>query len=160
MRKNSAVEVAKFLYQNIMTRTGCPSDQGTHFLNKVIQELTKHHMIIHKKSSVYHPQCNGQAESSNKILVKTLKKTVQAHKRDCDKKLDSALWALQGKHRNDTLQVGLWVGSCSTNGVHGPKPNVAVEDRLPMEESQEKRIHEPMTLDEEKQNSILVAETI
>lgn len=53
LKKNNAVEVAKFLYQNIMTRFGCP--------NKVVQELTTKHMIIHKKSSMYHPQCNGQA---------------------------------------------------------------------------------------------------
>ena len=59
LRKNNAAEVAKFLYQNIMTRFGCPvelvSDQGTHFLNKAVQQLTTKHMIIHKKSSIYHP---------------------------------------------------------------------------------------------------------
>ena len=80
LRNNTAAEVAKFLYENIMTRFGCPvelvSDQGIHFLNRVMEELTTKHMIIHKKSSTYHPQCNGQAESTNKILVKTLKKRV------------------------------------------------------------------------------------
>ena len=59
LRKNNAAKVAKFLYQNIMTRFGCPvelvSDQGTQFLNKVVQELTTKHMIIHKKLLVYHP---------------------------------------------------------------------------------------------------------
>ena len=44
---------------------GCPiklvSDQGSHFLNKVVHELTTMYMIIHKKSSVYHPQSNGRA---------------------------------------------------------------------------------------------------
>ena len=63
LRNNTAAEVAKFLYENIMTRFGCPvelvSDQGTHFLNRVMEELTTKHMIIHKKSSTYHPQCNG-----------------------------------------------------------------------------------------------------
>ena len=63
LRDNSAKSVAKFLYKNIMTRFGCPveliSDQGGHFLNHVIEFLTKTHMIMHKKSSTYHPQANG-----------------------------------------------------------------------------------------------------
>ena len=73
LRDNKAASVAKFIYSNIMTRFGCPieliSDQGTHFLNGVIRELTQTHMILHKKSTPYHPQANGQAESSNKTLV-------------------------------------------------------------------------------------------
>lgn len=106
LKRNFTFEVATFLYQNIMTRFGCPielvSDQGMHFLNKVIKELTTHHMIIHKKSLVYHPQCNGQVESTNKILVRTLKRIVEANKKDWDKKLDSALWAYRTSYRVTT----------------------------------------------------------
>ena len=51
LRDNKASSVAKFLYKNIMTRFGCPieliSDQGGHFLNKVIKKLTSLHLIIH-----------------------------------------------------------------------------------------------------------------
>ncbi|MCO5557090.1 hypothetical protein L7F22_010646 [Adiantum nelumboides] len=82
-----------------MTRFGCPvelvSDRGTRFLNEVIEELTKTHMILHKKSTPYHPQANGQIESSNKILVKILKKIVQEDHKDWDLKLDSALWSFK-----------------------------------------------------------------
>ena len=53
LRDNKAASVARFLYKNIMTRFGCPiklvSDQGVHFLNSVIAELTSKHMILHKK---------------------------------------------------------------------------------------------------------------
>ncbi|MCO5547221.1 hypothetical protein L7F22_000666 [Adiantum nelumboides] len=99
LKDNKAASVAKFLYHNIMTRFGCPvelvSDRGTHFLNEVIQELTKTHMILHKNSTPYHPQANGQAESSNKILVKILKKIVQEDHKDWDLKLDSAVWSFR-----------------------------------------------------------------
>ncbi|MCO5614955.1 hypothetical protein L7F22_069241 [Adiantum nelumboides] len=71
------------------------SDRRTHFLNEVIQELTKTHMILHKNSTPYHPQDNGQAESSNKILVKILKKIVQENHKDWDLKLDSAIWSFK-----------------------------------------------------------------
>ena len=97
--KDKARSVASFLYNNIMTRFGCPielvSDQGVHFLNKVIKILTKTHMISHKMSSIYHPQANGLAKSSNKILVKILKRTVSENRKDWDRKLNSALWAFR-----------------------------------------------------------------
>ena len=97
LRDNKASSVAKFLYKNTMTRFGCPielvSDQGGHFLNKVIKKLTSLHLIIHKKFTVYYPQANGQAESSNKILLRFIIKIVSENKDDWDQKLDSALWA-------------------------------------------------------------------
>lgn len=88
LRDNTAATVAKFLYEMIMTRYGSPmelvSDQGGHFLNEVIQNLTSQHMIIHKKSIVYYPQANGQAESTNQMLQKILKKIVNENRTDWD----------------------------------------------------------------------------
>ncbi|MCO5601865.1 hypothetical protein L7F22_055990 [Adiantum nelumboides] len=99
LKDNKAQSAAKFLYHNIMTRFGCPvelvSDRGKHFLNEFIFELTKTHMIMHKKSTAYHPQANGQAESTNKTLIKILKKIVQENKKDWDEKLNSALWSFR-----------------------------------------------------------------
>ena len=49
---------------------GCPielvSDQGTHFINKLVHELSIYYVIVHKKSTPYYPQANGLAESTNK----------------------------------------------------------------------------------------------
>jgi hypothetical protein len=60
LRDNTAKSTAKFLYENILCRFGCPielmSDQGTHFINEVIATLTSHYAIVHKKSTVYYPQ--------------------------------------------------------------------------------------------------------
>ena len=80
LRDDKASSVAKFLYKNIMTKFGWAVelvlDQGKHFLNKFIRRLTSIHTIIHKKSIFYYSQANGQAESSNKIIIKILKKIV------------------------------------------------------------------------------------
>ena len=45
-------------------------------------------------SSPYYPQGNGQAEATNKTLIKILKKTCESHKfSDWPEKLIDALWA-------------------------------------------------------------------
>ncbi|MCO5595571.1 hypothetical protein L7F22_049616 [Adiantum nelumboides] len=97
-RKADAITTAKFLFENIIARFGCPfeivSDNGTHFINEVIKELTSNFMISHHKSTPYYPQANGQVESTNKTLISVLTKTiVEAHHTDWDLKLTSALWA-------------------------------------------------------------------
>ena len=49
--------------------------------------------MIHKKSTSYHPQANGQAESTNKILCTVLTKIVGNSRADWEMKLNAALWA-------------------------------------------------------------------
>ena len=50
-------------------------------------------MVIHHKSGPYHPQANGQAESTNKVLCIALTKEVEGSRSDWEKKLNSVLWA-------------------------------------------------------------------
>ena len=70
--KSNARATTCFLYECVFTQYGLPieivSDRGTHFINEVVQYLLEEFMIVHKKSAPYHPQANGQAESTNKIL--------------------------------------------------------------------------------------------
>ncbi|MCO5557534.1 hypothetical protein L7F22_011100 [Adiantum nelumboides] len=102
-RKADAITTAKFLFENIIARFGCPfeivSDNGTHFINEVIKELTSNFMISLYKSTPYYPQANGQAESTNKTLISVLTKTVEAHRTDWDLKLTSALWAYRTAYK-------------------------------------------------------------
>ena len=62
--------VAKFIYENIITRFGCPkelvSDHGTHFLNDIIEQLTNKFLIKHWKTTPYHPRAN--CENTNKQI--------------------------------------------------------------------------------------------
>jgi hypothetical protein len=85
------------MYENIISRFGCPkilvSDRGKHFLSSVIQEMTDKYQIDHRKTTLYHPQTNGQTERVNGTLVSILRKTIMDSKRDWDVKLTAALWA-------------------------------------------------------------------
>lgn len=62
-------------------------------MNEVIEFLLDEFMVIHRKSAPYHPQANGQAESTNKILCATLTKIVSGSKTDWEMKLHAAIWA-------------------------------------------------------------------
>ncbi|XP_073121104.1 uncharacterized protein [Henckelia pumila] len=59
--------VAEFIQHNIFSRFGIPraliSDRGTHFCNRTVASLLKKYHVMHKLSTAYHPQSNGQAEN-------------------------------------------------------------------------------------------------
>jgi len=102
-RTNDSKEVAKFLKSNIITRFGCPkalvSDQGTHFCNQLIKSVLKKYGVLHKVSTAYHPQSNGQAEVSNREIKSILEKTVKPNKKDWSTRLDDALWAYRTAYK-------------------------------------------------------------
>ena len=86
LRDNTALSTAKFLYECIWCRYGCPielvSDQGSHFINEVVKGLEQHYTVVHKRSTVYYPQANSLAESTNKTLQGILRKIVEANRTD------------------------------------------------------------------------------
>ena len=94
VKTNTAAHAAAFMYENIISRFGCPkilvSDRGTHFLNEMFQDLTARFKIDHRKTTPYHPQTNGQMERVNGTFVSILRKTVLDSKRDWDVKLTAA----------------------------------------------------------------------
>ena len=103
LRDNTTTSTTKFLYENIWCRFGCPielvSDQGTHFINKIIHELSTYYAVVHKKRTPYYPQANGLAESTNKTIQTILKNIVNQNRSNWDQKLNSALWAYRTSYK-------------------------------------------------------------
>lgn len=102
-KMNSAQMVATFLYENIITRFGCPkelvSDRGTHFINSTIAAFTEKYEIRHRKTTPYHPRANGQTEKTNGLLCKILTKIILEAGTDWDTKLFAALWAYRTAYK-------------------------------------------------------------
>jgi hypothetical protein len=92
-----ATTIAKFIYEEIICRHGCPkvllSDQGTPFCNELVDSLCKMLTIRHRLSSAYHPQTNGLTERFNKTLCNTLAKYVSDYDDTWDTFLNAALIA-------------------------------------------------------------------
>jgi transposase InsO family protein len=99
----------------IFPRFGTPriliSDGGTDFTGKNFRKCLSKLEIEHRVSTAYHPQTNGQAETSNRQLKSILNKTIEKGGKDWSKKLDGALWAnrgVQDTDRYDPLSIRLW----------------------------------------------------
>jgi hypothetical protein len=60
---------------------------------KEVKEFAESYGIKMLNSSPYYAQANGQAESSNKILIKLIKKKIEDYPRKWHEVLSEALWA-------------------------------------------------------------------
>ena len=87
----------KFLEENIFSRFGCPIKIITYnaqvFNSSKFIAFCHNYNVTLSHSTAYHPQGNGLAESTNKTLMKILKKTIAENQRDWDSKLKFAMWA-------------------------------------------------------------------
>ncbi|GBC53574.1 putative integrase core domain protein [Rhizophagus irregularis DAOM 181602=DAOM 197198] len=101
-----ATSVVSFFYEDIVCRHGCPkellTDQGTHFVNEMLDSLCKRLGITHRLSVAYHPQTNGLVERFNRTLCELLAKYCIERKDDWDLFIPSALFAYRTMRQNTT----------------------------------------------------------
>ncbi len=108
LKAANANTVATFLYEEIICRFEIPrilqSDRGTHFVNEVIQRLTKKFRIKHNLSSLYHPQSNGLVERFNKMLYEEIAKLAEEVDQ-WDKFIQPVLFAYRTKELRISKQL-------------------------------------------------------
>jgi len=106
LKDTKATTIAKFIYEDIICRHGCPkvllSDQGTPFVNELVDSLCKLMTVHHRLSAAYHPQTNGLTERFNKTLCNTLAKYVSDYGDTWDTFLESALFAYRSLQNHTT----------------------------------------------------------
>jgi len=89
--------VIKFIEENILSIFGFPTqivtDNATTFSSvKMIEFFQRYQILLHHSTPYYH-QGNGLVESSNKSLVKVIRKTLADHKKSWDTHLIYVVWA-------------------------------------------------------------------
>ena len=98
--------MANFIKENIITRFGVPhkiiSDNGTPFVNNDVRNMLEFYQVKHHRSSPYYPQGNGQAEATNKTLIKIISKISQEYTGGWAMHLPDALWAYKNSSKSAT----------------------------------------------------------
>ena len=162
LRDNTTASTAKFLYEHIWCRFGCPieivSDQGGHFINHVIRNLTTHYVVVHEKSTPYYPQANGLAESTNKTLQNILKKIVNENRTGWDDKLHSALWAYRTAFKTSIgstpFRLAFGLEAVMPIEFQVPSLRLQIRNRLPESESEQNCLSQLLDLRENRINSM------
>jgi hypothetical protein len=89
-------EVIHFILEHIVHRFSIPqiltTDQGSSFMSHQVREFSESLKIKLLSSSPYYAQANGQAEFSNKTLIKLIKKKIEENPKRWHEVLSKALW--------------------------------------------------------------------
>nr|AAM74403.1 Putative retroelement [Oryza sativa Japonica Group] len=97
LKNMTHMEVIDFILKHIIHRFGIPqtltTDQGASFMSKEVKNFAESYGIKLLSSSPYYAQANGQAESSNKTLLKLVKKKIEEYPKRWHEVLFEALWA-------------------------------------------------------------------
>lgn len=121
-------QISKFILNYIIFRFGILqdiiSDNGTPFKNQEVATLCQKFGITHHFSTRYYPQGNGQAEATNKTLLKILKKTVDAAGHNWHFQIAPTLWAYRTFIRTPT-------GATPFSLVYGSEAILPIEIELP-----------------------------
>ncbi|BFG41093.1 hypothetical protein CerSpe_273670 [Prunus speciosa] len=98
LKSISSAAVITFIKKQIIHRFGIletiTTDRGTSFISKVIQNFAEEYNTKFVQSSPYFPRENGQAESTNKVLINIIKKMADNNPRDWHERLSKALDSL------------------------------------------------------------------
>ena len=97
LKKVTSANMIDFVKEHIIYRFGIPqtitTDQGTMFTSREFDEFTIGMGIKVLNSSPYYAQANGQAEASNKGIIKLIKRKIEENPKRWHTLLNEALWS-------------------------------------------------------------------
>nr|AAX96273.1 retrotransposon protein, putative, unclassified [Oryza sativa Japonica Group]ABA93376.1 retrotransposon protein, putative, unclassified [Oryza sativa Japonica Group] len=97
LKKVDSRDAIQFVQEHIIYRFGIPqtitTDQGSIFVSDEFVQFADSMGIKLLNSSPYYAQANGQAEASNKSLIKLIKRKISDYPRQWHTRLAEALWS-------------------------------------------------------------------
>eukprot|EP00253_Pinus_taeda_P017356 PITA_17356 len=97
LKVTNSEAIIEFIDQFIITRFGVPNalvfDNASYFSGNVMFDFAIKRGFKFKYSANYYPQGNGLEESTNKNLIKIIKRTIEQNHKNWHKYLIFALWA-------------------------------------------------------------------
>ena len=106
MKKATGAAVSNFIHEHIITRFGILrmliSDNVTLFVNKDVRSSVEAYHIKNNRSTPYYSQENGQAEATNRVILKILKKMKHEYRGKWSSHLTDVLWAYRSSLKTAT----------------------------------------------------------
>ncbi|XP_074297829.1 uncharacterized protein LOC141628610 [Silene latifolia] len=122
-------QVISFIKRNIISRFRIPSeiicDNGSQFISDNTEGFCSCWNITLRKSAPRYPQTNGQAESSNKIIVENLRKRLEELGGKWADELPLVLWS-------DKTTPKMTTGQTPFSLLYGAEPVIPSEVLVPM----------------------------
>jgi transposase InsO family protein len=135
VRKATARAVTQALYEEVITRFGCPvtviSDNGTQYSGGTFRTLLQELGIVHRLTPPYTPQANP-VERTNKTLKTMMAQFCEADQKKWDARLPELMFALNTSRHESTRYtpalLNLGRELVVPNAVHRPTPRNAAAD--------------------------------
>lgn len=124
----SEPKLRAFTWRSIICRFGIPkvliTNNGRQFDNQQFRDFCSDLGIDHRLTSVSHPQSNGLAEVTNRIILQDLRTRIGNARGSWSDELPSILWTYRTTHRTTTGETPFML-------AYGIEAMVPVEIRLP-----------------------------
>jgi len=121
--------IMQFLEEKIFAIFGCPkrliTDNAQAFKSDLMIAFCDKYNIILSHSAAYYPQGNGLVESSNKSLIRIIKKMLAENKKSWDSNLKYALWV-------DRISTKKSIGVSPFQMVYGIKAILPIQLSIPV----------------------------
>ncbi|UYV73857.1 hypothetical protein LAZ67_11001152 [Cordylochernes scorpioides] len=129
--RGTAEEIADFFLQKVVLRHGAPktviSDRGSCFLSKLFKEVLKICNTLHKKTTSYHPQTNGQTERMNRTLADMMAMYIDERHQNWDEILPFVTFAYNSSIQDTTGYSPYFL-------IHGREPLTFLDSTFEMPE--------------------------
>ena len=129
-----------FLYENIFIMFGCPvrlvTDNAPTFKAGALVNMCEPMGIQLVHSTSYYPQGNGLAETSNKSLVRIIRKLLETNQKSWDSKRKFSLW-------DDSVTNKISISTSPFKLVYGTEAIFPIQLILPVENFFQEEHDEP-----------------